>query len=80
MTYDPTPLREAAKRLGLSQKQIAARSNVGLGTVSKIMQGKADGTLIRHISAVAKALGLKLRLTLNVPPPEPPPAIADCRE
>ncbi len=65
-------LRQAKKRLGLNVQEVAAKAGVAHGTVVKVLQGD-NGLLLRHIEAVAHALGLQTHLYFSPPLPPPPP-------
>lgn len=53
-----TNLREARKRLGLTQEQVAQRSGVHSTEISRIEAGKRDPQ-ISTVRRLAKALGMK---------------------
>lgn len=40
--YDPTPLREAMKRLGVSQRELAREKGVHYGTINYALSVNAD--------------------------------------
>ncbi len=62
MTYLIRQLREAQ---GLTQIELAQRSNVGQGIISDIETGKTRNPTIKTLTAIAAALGVSLDALFN---------------
>ena len=58
-------LAEERKRLGLTQKQVAASMGVTAGRVSQIENGDLDVNEVATLARYAQALGAKLRIILD---------------
>ena len=61
-------LREARKRMGWSQSELAERSGVHLNTVSQVERGGADPRL-STLLALGHTLGVELNVSINGMPP-----------
>ena len=58
-------LAEERKRVGLTQKQVAASMGVTAGRVSQIENGDLDVNEVATLARYAQALGAKLRIILD---------------
>jgi transcriptional regulator with XRE-family HTH domain len=60
--------------LGMSKTAVAARARVSLPTVNRILAGKEPKPSVHNLHAIAKALGVVIRLgeTLEVEEPQSP--------
>lgn len=61
-------LRTAAVQAGMSQQQLAEKTGISNGTISRILSGTTDNPTIQNVVDIAAAIGYELRL---VPEGEP---------
>ncbi|MGC5344089.1 helix-turn-helix domain-containing protein [Streptomyces sp. DT171] len=69
MTYAGKKVKEARKRSGLTQRQLADHSGVSVSTIRKLEQGERSGARMETLHALAKALRLPT-MSLVVAPRE----------
>ena len=62
----PATLRKAAKRLGLSQREIADRAGVGHNRVSEYLSGRRDALHGAYtVRKIARVLGFDFKVLLT---------------
>lgn len=67
-------LREARRKMGVSQNELATRLQVSPPYLSGIENGRSN-TTVGQLSAIADALGVVLEIGFSVPEHLPEPAI-----
>src|SRR5690606_12903770 len=65
-------LDQRRARLGMSKTAVATRSRVSLPTVNRILSGKEVSPTVPNLQAIAKALGVVVRLgeTMEIEEPQ----------
>lgn len=67
-------LRDARRKIGVSQNELATRLGVSPPYISGIENGRSN-TTVGQLSAIADALGVVLEIGFSVPPRVPEPVI-----
>lgn len=78
MTYAGMKVKDARKRTGLTQRQLAEHSGVSLSTIRKLEQGERSGARMETMHALARAL--RLPTMSLVTEPDEKGATAETRE
>ncbi|MER7320960.1 helix-turn-helix transcriptional regulator [Streptomyces albidoflavus] len=70
MTYAGMKVKDARKRTGLTQRQLAEHSGVSLSTIRKLEQGERSGARMETMHALARALRLPTMSLVTEPDEE----------
>jgi transcriptional regulator with XRE-family HTH domain len=71
MTSQYKKLDKRRAKLGMSKTAVAARAHVSLPTVNRILAGKETRPTVPNLQAIAKALGVVIRLGETIEIEEP---------
>lgn len=60
-------LRKRRKELGIPYEDLAARSGVSVATAKRMLSGSLESATLKHIAAVASAMGMSLEIREESP-------------